>query len=269
MQGGGRRGYREGLGHRAADLVRDSQRSEERYRDQQQKRDGEDVVMQEVEEGEARGSDAAGVKCSRCTKRGHSAAACKTEIYCVICDKHNDHVNHKCPILKMPRPVAHAVGYAVHGLGFYHIPRPPLPRVRKDSRTALISVEGGCVTVEEIRRQLERLFPGKWTWELKAHEGNAYLAKFPSKVELQRAVAFGGADIRGEGVPAGVRLRFEVWQEKEVGFLLPKVWIRVFKLRRELYEFLDLWAIGSMLGSKQTVDRVHDRMSQNRNISEY
>jgi hypothetical protein len=194
--------------------------------------------MQEVEEGEARGSDATGVKYSRCTKRGHFAAACKTEIYCVICDKHNDHVNHKCPFLKMPRPVAHVVGYAVHGLGFYHIPRPPLPRVRKDSRTALVSVEGGCVTVEEIRRQLERLFPGKWTWELKAHEGNAYLAKFPSKVELQRAVAFGGVDIRGEGVPAGVRLRFEVWQEKEVGLLLPKVWIRVFGLRIELLSSL-------------------------------
>jgi hypothetical protein len=129
-----------------------------------------------------------------------------------------------------------------------------LPRARKDSRTALISVEGGYVPVEEIRRQLERLFPGKWTWELKAHEGNAYLAKFPSKVELQRAVAFGGADIGGEGVPAGVRLRFEVWQEKEVDVLLPKVWIRVFGLRRELYEFLDLWAIRSMLGSTQTVD---------------
>jgi hypothetical protein len=145
------------------------------------------------------------------------------------------------------------VGYAVHDLGFYHIPWPPLPRARKDSRTALISVEGGCVPVEEVRRQLERLFPGKWAWELKAHEENAYLAKFPSKVEIQRAVAFGDADIRGEGVPAGVRLRFEVWQEKEVGFLLPKVWIRVFRLRRELYEFLDLWAIGSMLGSTQTV----------------
>jgi hypothetical protein len=63
----------------------------------------------------------------------------------------------------------------------------------------------------------------QWTWELKKHEESSYLVKFPSKVELQRAVAFGGADIRGEGVPAGVRLRFEVWQEQEVGFLLPKV----------------------------------------------
>jgi hypothetical protein len=72
----------------------------------------------------------------------------------VICDKHNNHVNYKCPILKMSRPVAHVVGYVVHGLGFDHISRPPLPRARKDSKTALISVEGGSVPLEEVKRQL-------------------------------------------------------------------------------------------------------------------
>jgi hypothetical protein len=100
--------------------------------------DGEDQVG---------GKIMAGVKCSRCTKRGNFAAVCKAEIYWVICDKQNEHGNHKCPILKMPRPVAHAVGYAVHGLGFYHIPRPPFPRTKKDSRMALISIEGGSSSV--------------------------------------------------------------------------------------------------------------------------
>jgi hypothetical protein len=84
-----------------------------------------------------------GVKCSSCTKKGHGAEACKADIYCVICDVHNDHVNHKCHILKLPKPAAHAVGYAVHGLGFYHIPRQPLSRAKKDSRRALITLEGG------------------------------------------------------------------------------------------------------------------------------
>jgi hypothetical protein len=189
---------------------RNAQWEDEMVKTQQQKVDGDDVVMQEAGEGEVLPGDTTGIKCSRCTKRGHFAVACKTEIFCVICDKKNDHVNHKCPILKMPRPVAHAVGYAVHGLGFYHIPRPPLPRAKKDSRTALVSVEGGNVPLEEVKRQLERLFPGKWAWELKAQEENSFLAKFPSKIELQRAVAFGGVDIRGEGIPAGVRLKFEV-----------------------------------------------------------
>jgi hypothetical protein len=126
---------------------------------------------------------------------------------------------------------------------------------------ALISVKGGQVQLEEVKRQLERLFPGKWTWELKAHEDNSFLAKFPSKMELQRVIAFGGADIKGEGVPAGTRLKFELWQEKEVGFLLPKVWVGVFGLRKDLYEFLELWAIGSMLGSTQIVDMETTRKS--------
>jgi hypothetical protein len=37
------------------------------------------------------------------------------------------------------------VGYAVHGLGFYHIPRPPLAKEKKEVRTSLNSVEGGQI----------------------------------------------------------------------------------------------------------------------------
>jgi hypothetical protein len=243
--------------------ARGAQGAEEMMRAQQLKQDDGDMVMTEVGEGEdhAGGEATTGVKCSCFTKRGHFAAGCKAEIDCVICDKNNDHVNHKCPFLKMPRPMAHAAGYAVHGLGFYHIPRPPLPQAKKDSRTTLKSVEGGQVPMEKVKRQLERLFSGKWTWEIKAHEDSSFLAKFPSKVELQRAITFGGADIKGEGVPVGARLKFELWQEKEVGFLLPKVWVRVFGLRKELYEFLELWAVGSMIGSTQIVDMETTRKS--------
>jgi hypothetical protein len=49
-----------------------------------------------------------------------------------------------------------------------------------------------------------------------------------------------GALILRERVPVGARLKFELWQEKKVNFLLPKVWVRVFGLRKELYEFLEL-----------------------------
>jgi hypothetical protein len=42
---------------------------------------------------------------------------------------------------------------------------------------------------------------------------------------------------------------------------VPKVWVRVFGLRKELYEFLELWAIGSMIGSTQIVDMETTRKS--------
>jgi hypothetical protein len=118
------------------------------------------------------------------------------------------------------------------------------------------------VPVEEVKRQLERLFPGRWIWELKVHEENSYLVKFPSKIELQRAVAFGGADFKGDKVPVGARMKIEVWKEKEVGFLLPKVWVRVFGLRKELHEYLELWVVGSLLGSTQIVDMEITRKSE-------
>lgn len=122
-----------------------------------------DVVMGDADGDDAGdGADQAlGIKCSRCSKRGHTSAGCTTELYCVICDG-RDHVNHRCPVLKQPKPVAHAVGYAVHGLGFYHIPHPPLSRTRKESRSASITVVGGELTKEQVVIQLQRIFPSKW-----------------------------------------------------------------------------------------------------------
>jgi hypothetical protein len=115
--------------------------------------------------------------------------------------------------------------------------------------------------MEEVHKHFERLFLGKWVWELKAHEENAFLAKFPSKIELQRAVAFGGADIKGANVQAGARIKFDEWHEKETCFLLTKIWIRVLGLRTKLREYLELWAVGSMLGSTQVVDMEKTRKS--------
>jgi hypothetical protein len=191
--------------------------------------------------------------CTRCSQKGHVSADCSSELYCDICDAHGDHANHRCPILKLPRPAAHAVGYSVEGLGFYHIPHPPLSR-KKDSKTAHIKVVGGTLSLDQIVVQLQRIVLGKWKWEPVLQQDGSFVVVFPSKVELQRSIAYGGTDVRENGVSTGLRLEFEEWHGKEEGFLLPKVWIRVYGIRKKLREFLNLWAIGSMVGSTQTVD---------------
>ncbi|RLM69189.1 hypothetical protein C2845_PM17G05950 [Panicum miliaceum] len=142
----------------------------------------EEMIEAEVEE-EGSEQGGGGVKCSRCTKRGHATAKCVAELLCVICNA-EDHVNHRCPLLKQSRPVAHAVGYAVHGLGFYHITHAPLPRSKKESRSAVISMVGGVLTKEQVVVQLQRIFPGKWSWELSEHEQNVFITKFPSRQDL-------------------------------------------------------------------------------------
>jgi len=78
----------------------------------------------------------------------------------VICDSH-DHMNHKYHLLKAPRPVAHAAGYAVAGLGFYHTPHPPLPRMKKDSKMSLVSVVRGTLSADQRIVQLKRVVPVK------------------------------------------------------------------------------------------------------------
>lgn len=198
-------------------------------------------------------------QCLRCSQKGHLASECANEVYCDICDGH-DHVNHRCPILKMPRPVAHAVGYAVAGLEFYHIPHQPLTK-KKDTKMALVKVVGGCLSPEKIVVQLQKIVPGKWKWEPEVQDDASFVVMFPSKAELQRALNFGSIDVRENGVSTGVLLKFEEWHDKEEGFLLPKVWVQVTGIRRKLREFLNLWAIGSLLGSTQTVDMKTTRKS--------
>lgn len=135
-------------------------------------------------------------------------------------------------MLKQPRPVAHAVGYALEGLGFYHIPHPPLLKGKKESKMALIACTGGQLTKEQMAAQLCKLFPAKWKWELVEHDISSYLVPFPSRADLKRAIAFGRADVKESGISNGIRLLFEEWSEKEEGFLLPKVWVRVFGYER-------------------------------------
>lgn len=59
--------------------------------------------------------------CFRCRTKGHVSAVCSTELFCQVRES-NEHVAASCPIKRKPKPVAHAVGYAVDNLGFYHIP---------------------------------------------------------------------------------------------------------------------------------------------------
>ena len=48
----------------------------------------------------------------------------------------------------------------------------PLPRVRKDSKSALISVVGGQLSKDQVIAQLHRIFTGNWKWELTDLEEN-------------------------------------------------------------------------------------------------
>jgi hypothetical protein len=77
--------------------------------------------------------------------------------------------------------VAHAVGYAVTGLGFYHVPHPPLSR-KKDSKTTLVKIVGGSLSIDQVAAQLQRVVSSKWNWEPVAHEKDSFVVPFSSKM---------------------------------------------------------------------------------------
>jgi hypothetical protein len=82
----------------------------------------------------------------RCYKMGHGKLVCKAKLWCDICGS-NEHMTGRCPILKQPRLLAHPYGYDVSGLGFYHIPHAPITSRKKENRTALVTVEGGVLSI--------------------------------------------------------------------------------------------------------------------------
>jgi hypothetical protein len=62
--------------------------------------------------------------CFRCKTKRHHMQDCYTPLYCDICDVAT-HSKAKCSFLKSAKFCAMPCGYAVEGLGFYHIPHTP------------------------------------------------------------------------------------------------------------------------------------------------
>lgn len=66
-----------------------------------------------------------------------------------------------------------------------------------------MTVVGGAISKEELVLQLQRIVPIKWRWDPVAHDDKSFVVQFPSKAELQRAIAYGGADVMENGVATG------------------------------------------------------------------
>jgi hypothetical protein len=189
--------------------------------------------------------------CFRCYKPGHGELECRAKLYCDICAS-SEHLTGRCPILKQPRLMAHPCGYDVNGLGFYHIPHAPINTGKAINTSALVTVQGGVLSIPRLVAELSRLILEKWNWEVTEHEKNSFIVHFPSRGDLLRSVAFEKAHIKEHNV----NLLFEEWQSEEEGFPLPRVWIHIYRLPSKLREFSVLWALGSMLGATQTIDMV-------------
>lgn len=111
------------------------------------------TMVQPAESGKSKGK-----WCFRCRSKGHVSTECSTILFCAICEG-RDHVAASCPTKKKAKPMAFSVGYVIDGLGFFHIPHPPLSGPKTEGSKALISVQGGVLSEAEVVSHLQRLLP--------------------------------------------------------------------------------------------------------------
>jgi hypothetical protein len=58
--------------------------------------------------------------CFRCKTKGHAIESCKASMYCIICDSRDQFKPH-CTMYRTVKQGAAPCGFAVEGLGFFHI----------------------------------------------------------------------------------------------------------------------------------------------------
>jgi hypothetical protein len=135
-------------------------------------------------------SSGKGPYCWHCYTKGHSITECTTDMYCPICDC-KEHMKTRCPKWRGDKPAALTCDYAVHGLGFFHIPHVTTQQQRDESRSALIQVTDGALSIPNIISELQHLIPTTWNWKVEDIVNNMFRTMFPNKAELQRMVEWG------------------------------------------------------------------------------
>ncbi|TVU40757.1 hypothetical protein EJB05_14233, partial [Eragrostis curvula] len=209
-------------------------------------------------QGAAKGNSGKSPYCYRCLRKGHVKENCNEEMYCAICDR-VDHFTHRCPKYRGDKPSAVPCGYAVEGLGFYQIPDSIIPVQHNDSRIASIRVTDGVLTIPNVISELERLIAGKWKWNVEDVGNNTFRTLFPSRAELMRMVEWGVVQTKFQKAKLRIEQRMIGDKVKNV---MPKIWVQITGLPKELMDFLIIWAIGAILGVTKDVDmgftRKHD-----------
>jgi hypothetical protein len=98
---------------------------------------------------------------------------------------------------------------------------------------------------------MDRLVPGPMKWKVHEVDKNTFKAIFQSKAELNRMVEWGVVQTKD-------RMAKMIIEEGSGGShyrqALRRVWVQMMGLPDELWEYLTIWAIGTILGVTKDVD---------------
>jgi hypothetical protein len=179
------------------------------------------------------------------------------KLECSICIE--EHYTNQCPLLRGPKPTVAYCGAADDGSGFFQIQaarNSQIVNLAQPSVAALISVEVGDVSTKLLQAELARIIPVRWDWEVQEHGTKSFVVPSPSKEELDRMIAIRTITTKNK---EGTIIFEEFVDDVQPIKVLDQVWVTVTKVPRVLRSFLQLWAVGSIIGATQKVDMVHLR----------
>jgi hypothetical protein len=190
--------------------------------------------------------------CFRCDQNGHRADAC-TAILCGYCERAT-HASKDCHLLNMPKPTPTIYGICRAELRIYDVPASDELKFKHDSgKVAMIKVDGGVLSADQVISELGWIVPGEHQWSLEKVEDNVFKTVFPTKVDLARLVKICSVPIDAAN---GLFLLFEEWSSGPVDkFKLEEAWVRVHGLPQKLRcDYLALFGVGALIGKPSVVD---------------
>ena len=165
------------------------------------------------------------------------------------CDT-NGHVSALCPgVDKLPKPIW--VGYGNEERGFFHVAIPEEKLKKPTSNVALVTVDKGNFSAEELEEEFKELVDESWNWQVCKLNQTEFTLVFPSKELLRMASRGGGISLPITEYRASVT---EVLGDPRAAETLEVVWVKLKGVPEPLREEKILFGCTLEIGTLLEVD---------------
>ncbi|KAK1631927.1 hypothetical protein QYE76_006242 [Lolium multiflorum] len=189
--------------------------------------------------------------CLNCNIKGHYTARCPT-IRCERC-KRLGHISQICQVILPWECIPSMCGFQAPGRGFFFMPDHSSAKQTKErASSVVITIIEGEASSRQIEKEFNLAFGDSWRCTARTIGPNQYIMRFPTQVEVERAVYY-GSSMKLKTVDATVRLT--AWTAS-VGAkaVLQKAWVRISNIPLDKRVEENAFYVGSLVGVSLDLD---------------